>query len=117
MTFFLKRWFDESEELKKERLIMITKHMTMEELRDYRDNYKKSDWIFSRIMSVFLLILFGVLTILLILMDTGVMKESQMLLGLIFGYMLFASTLFSSGGAYVKRIEKEMERRYFEGKE
>lgn len=116
MTFFLKRWFDESEELKKERLIMITKHMTMEELRDYRDNYKKSERICNRIVSVYLLILFGMLTVLLVLTDTGVMKESPTLIGLIFGLMVFNSVLFSSG-TYVKRIEKEMERRYFEGKE
>lgn len=116
MTFFLKRWFNELEELRKERLIMITKHMSMEELRDYRDNYKKSEKIFSKIISVYLLILFGMLTVLLVLMDTSVMKESPMLIGLIFGYMMFSSTLFSSG-TNVKRIEKEMERRYFEGKE
>ena len=116
MTFFLKRWFDESAELKKERLTMITKHMSMEELRDYRDNYKKSEKIFNKIVSVCLLFLFGMLAVTLTLMDTGIVKESQTLVGLLLGYMFFTATLLSNG-TYVKRIEKEMERRYFEGKE
>ena len=89
----------------------------MEELRDYRDNYKKSEKIFNKIISVCLLFLFGMLAVTLTLMDTGVVKESHTLTGLLLGYMGFTATLLSSGGAYVKRIEKEMERRYFEGKE
>ena len=116
MTFFLKRWFNESEELRKERLMMITKHMTMEELRDYRDNYKKSEKIFNKIVSVCLLFLFGIFAVTFTLMDTGVVKESQTLIGLLLGYIFFTTTLLSNG-SYVKRIEKEMERRYFEGKE
>lgn len=108
-----KEWYKELKDLSDKRFHMVTGRMSMTELRDFRDNYKRCELLFNRLMLIVLMLMMAFLAVDLLLTEYGIWEKDEFIVGYLLGLSISAVLVMGSG-SYVRKIEKEMERRYFE---
>lgn len=104
------QWYNESKELSEKRLDMLSEKLSINEMIEYRENYRRNRKLISKMMMVFELVIIFSLLILCILEDLSVVKSIDMTWGYLFGFGI-AMLVFIPSGSYERKLTERIEKK------